>query len=186
MHLLRIMTSPILALALVASVVLGCGSKQKPSTTETTSTAPQPPAPPPPAPVFEEMTEESEQDELAAPEESGEEELFTPVYFEYDSSVLGAEARQHLADVAEYLAQNPDATLLVEGHCDERGTTEYNIGLGERRAQAIRDYLVRLGVDGTRISTISYGEERPAVAGHDEMAWAMNRRGELVLDSAPQ
>lgn len=104
-----------------------------------------------------------------------------PIYFDYDSSDLLPDARDTLALLGDWLAANPSAALRIEGHCDERGTTEYNIGLGQRRAQVITDYLVRLGTPSTRLTPVSYGAERPVVEGHDELAWAKNRRGELDL-----
>lgn len=106
---------------------------------------------------------------------------FTPVYFDYDSSVIKESEKPKLEEVARYLRSAPSVNLLVEGHCDERGSNEYNLALGERRALAIRAHLIGLGIDGARIQTVSYGEERPAVVGHDESAWRFNRRGEFVL-----
>lgn len=102
-------------------------------------------------------------------------------YFPFDSYQLDSAAREALKANAEWLKANPSATLQVEGHCDERGTTEYNLALGERRANAAVDYLVRLGIDRGRLSTISYGEERPAQMGGDESAWSQNRRAEFVI-----
>lgn len=104
-----------------------------------------------------------------------------PIYFEFDSSDLSARARDTLAQLHEWMAAHPRAALTIEGHCDEQGTTEYNIGLGQRRAQNIANYLGRLGTDPKRARTVSYGAERPAVDGHDEIAWSKNRRGELYV-----
>jgi peptidoglycan-associated lipoprotein len=106
---------------------------------------------------------------------------FQPIYFELDSTVLSAAARAELDELAAHLGARPTATVTIEGHADDRGTVEYNVGLGERRAVAIRDYLVRLGVPAARLGVVSFGEERPAVAGVDDDARARNRRGELVL-----
>lgn len=106
---------------------------------------------------------------------------FSPVYFDYDSAVIKDAERSKLEAVADYLRKNPAAKLIVEGHCDERGSNEYNLALGERRALAVRAYLVGLGVQADRIQTKSYGEERPVAHGHDESAWRLNRRGEFVL-----
>jgi len=103
------------------------------------------------------------------------------VYFAYDSSEIGTSEQAKLEYVANYLIQNQQFKLIIEGHCDERGSIEYNRALGERRAIAIRDYLVKLGIQDSRMQTISYGEEKPAVMGSDESAWAKNRRGELIL-----
>ena len=103
----------------------------------------------------------------------------TPVYFELDSSDLLPQTRDTLARLHAWLGAHPKTTLTIEGHCDEQGTTEYNIGLGQRRAQAMVEYLARLGTQAGRLSAVSYGAERPAADGHDEIAWAKNRRGEF-------
>ena len=101
------------------------------------------------------------------------------VYFDYDSYALRTEALELLRQNAEKLKQIPGVIVQIEGHCDERGTQEYNLALGERRALAVREHLIRLGVSGDRMVTISYGEEDPANPGHTESAWAMNRRSEF-------
>jgi len=103
------------------------------------------------------------------------------VYFAYDRSTIGTSERYKLNQVGKYLNENKMFGLIVEGHCDEKGSAEYNRALGERRAQAIRDYLAGLGIGADRIQTKSYGEEKPTDAGHDEAAWAANRRGDFVL-----
>jgi peptidoglycan-associated lipoprotein len=104
------------------------------------------------------------------------------VYFDYDSSVVKSSQVSKLQDVATFLKNNPADALLIEGHCDERGTEEYNRALGEKRAQALREYLAtKLGVDSGNIRTISYGKDRPADPGHNDTAWAKNRRGEFVV-----
>jgi peptidoglycan-associated lipoprotein len=97
-------------------------------------------------------------------------------FFEYDKSELKPDARAVLTQDAEYLLQNPKTRVTIEGHCDERGTNEYNLALGDRRARAVRDFLVNYGVEGARIETMSYGEERPFAPGHDESAYSQNRR----------
>lgn len=102
------------------------------------------------------------------------------VYFAYDQSTIGTTEQAKLEQVANYLLKNKDSNLIIEGNCDERGSIEYNRGLGERRALAVRDYLTKLGVEDVRTQTISYGSERPAVQGNDETAWAKNRRADLV------
>ena len=101
------------------------------------------------------------------------------IYFDFDQFTLSAEARKTLADNANYLKANSGIQVVVEGHCDERGSDEYNLALGESRALAAKNYLVSLGVSAKRLSVISYGEERPAAMGHDEEAWAKNRRAEF-------
>ncbi len=103
------------------------------------------------------------------------------VYFAFDSAVVKTSERENLQAVAAALSADSSAKLLIEGHCDERGTEEYNRALGERRALALRQALAKIGVDPSRIRTISYGKDKPAVDGHDESAWAKNRRGEFVL-----
>ena len=99
------------------------------------------------------------------------------VFFAYDSSQLSFEAQSTIQALSVWMNDNPSVTLTLEGHCDERGTREYNLALGERRANAVGDYLVALGINPGRVSTISYGKERPAVPGSNESAWAQNRRG---------
>ena len=98
------------------------------------------------------------------------------VFFDYDSVVLNAEATSVLDGQAAWLKEYPDVVITIEGHADERGTREYNLALGDRRANAVRNYLMALGIDQERILTISYGEERPENPGHDESAWGQNRR----------
>ena len=102
------------------------------------------------------------------------------VFFSFDRYDLTPEAQATLQKQAAWLKAYPQTTVVVEGHCDERGTREYNLALGERRATSIANYLVALGIDANRIQTISYGKERPAVDGHDETAFAQNRRGVTV------
>lgn len=106
---------------------------------------------------------------------------FGMVYFEFDSTQVNPGERSKVEAVGQYLNSNPRVGVIVEGHCDERGSNEYNLGLGERRALAVRAYLVNLGVDAARIQTKSFGEERPLALGHDEGSWAQNRRAEFVL-----
>lgn len=101
------------------------------------------------------------------------------VYFGFNEAVLTDEAREILARNAEFLRRKPEARVQIEGHCDERGSTEYNLALGERRAMSVRDYLVKLGVEPRRMEVISYGEERPADPRPLDLAWARNRRAEF-------
>ena len=102
------------------------------------------------------------------------------VYFDYDSAQINESERSKIESVASSM-KGGSGQVIVEGNCDERGSAEYNLALGERRALAVRAYLVGLGVDGARIQTKSYGEERPVDPGHDEGAWSKNRRGEFVV-----
>ncbi len=103
------------------------------------------------------------------------------VYFEFDRSTVQPADKGKVEAVAAYLKSNPTHKLLIEGHCDERGTPEYNRSLGERRALSVREYLIALGIAPERASTVSFGEDKPAVLGSDEAAWTKNRRGEFVL-----
>lgn len=144
----------------------------------------EPPPPPPPEPVPEPMAPPVEP--LAPPPvEMGptDEELLAEaqrnlqdVFYEFDKYDLSAESRAALTSNARYLRGNPHVMVWIEGHCDERGTNEYNLALGEKRARAAHDYLVQAGVDPSRMRVISYGEERPFALGHDEEAWRLNRR----------
>lgn len=105
----------------------------------------------------------------------------SPVYFAYDSAELNAEGVSILEENARLFRQFPSVQVSVEGHCDERGTEEYNLALGDRRAQTVKDYLVQLGVSANRLNAISFGEERPFVEGHNEGAWAKNRRAHFSV-----
>jgi len=122
--------------------------------------------------------------EMEEPSLRGKDYITVPqletVYFEYDDATLKTEARDILAKNAKWLKENTEVEIIVEGHCDERGTTDYNLALGDRRAKSIRNYLIRLGIKGNRIATISYGEEKPVDLRNNEAAWAKNRRGELL------
>lgn len=103
------------------------------------------------------------------------------VHFAFDSSLLEVDAERILEQKATWLQDNGGASVQIEGHCDERGTSAYNLALGERRANAVQEYLTVLGVDPSRLSTISYGEEHPLDPGHDETAWSSNRRAHFVI-----
>ena len=103
-----------------------------------------------------------------------------PVYFEFDRWQLSDSARQTLRSNAEQIEKNPEwGMVTIEGHCDERGSDEYNLALGERRAAAVKRYLEDLGLPGKRFETVTFGEDKPAVPGHDESAWRYNRRSEM-------
>jgi len=114
----------------------------------------------------------------AIPEAAAPAQFSMPeIYFDFDKSAIKPEHQRNLEAFAEHLRGN-NQVVQLDGHCDERGTIEYNLALGERRAQSVKNYLMQLGVDGARITTISYGEEKPAVDEHNEFAWAKNRRVE--------
>jgi peptidoglycan-associated lipoprotein len=104
------------------------------------------------------------------------------VNFDFDSAELTVSSRSTLNRQSAFLSVNPDLMIVIAGHADERGTREYNLALGERRATAVRDYLVAKGLNSARVRTVSYGKERPAVSGSDEAAWAKNRRATTVLN----
>ena len=169
-------SSSLLALALLVLTAASACSKSKPKTTPSapvvdTSTRPGR------APAAAADTSPTETAELP----SGSERVgFGPVYFEFDSSTLSAAGRDELDRLSSQLAAGT-ARVAIEGHTDDRGTTEYNLALGQQRANTVAAYLRRLGVASARIDTITYGEERPAESGESESAWARNRRAELVV-----
>lgn len=134
-------------------------------------------AAPPPPPVL------PEEDEFTTRslEEINRDSPLGPVFFAYDSSELDADAQVVLQANADVLVQFPTWVVTIEGHCDERGTPEYNLGLGERRALAVRDHLVRLGLPRSQLRTVSYGKEFPFAPGSDEASWAANRRAHFVI-----
>jgi len=104
------------------------------------------------------------------------------IHFDFDKYNLLPLARQILQRKAEWLRNNPNVSVIIEGHCDERGTNEYNLALGDRRAESAKTYLINLGITGSRLTTISYGEERPVNPGHNEVAWAKNRRAHFTIE----
>ena len=104
------------------------------------------------------------------------------VFFNYDSSELDSDAQELLQDQVAWLKQHSNVSVIIEGHCDERGTREYNLALGEKRAQSVKNYLISLGISSERVATISYGKERPAVVGSNDGAWAQNRRSVTLVN----
>jgi peptidoglycan-associated lipoprotein len=127
--------------------------------------------------------------DMAGPEPGTQEHLVVNVgdrvFFGFDEYQLSSEARATVEKLAAWLKQHPSKQITVEGHADERGTREYNLALGARRANAVRDYLIVMGIDPNRIETVSFGEERPAVLGSNEDAWAQNRRAVFVVEGTP-
>ena len=157
----------------LAFMLSACGSKpevvpEEPTTppvaTEKPADTEEPPPPPPPTPVLKESQ-------------------FKTVYFDFDKYNLRSDARAALDANYSLLQEFPDVVVKIEGHCDERGTVEYNLSLGEKRAQSAKTYLVTSGINADRIQTISYGKERPVDPGHNEGAWAKNRRCEFRIIS---
>ena len=127
--------------------------------------------------------------DMAGPEPGTQEHLVVNVgdrvFFGFDQSQLSGEAQATVEKLAAWLKQYPSKQLTIEGHADERGTREYNLALGAQRANAVRDYLIVLGIDPNRVETVSFGEERPAVRGSNEDAWAQNRRAVFVVEGTP-
>lgn len=136
-----------------------------------------PPPPPPPSPVIE----PDEELVTRSLQELNQDSPLQPVFFAYDSAEIDAASRRVLDQNAEVLRRNSNWIVTIEGHCDERGTAEYNLALGERRAVAARQYLVEIGLAADRLRTVSYGKEFPFDPGHDEAAWRQNRRAHLVI-----
>ncbi|MCX6601144.1 MAG: peptidoglycan-associated lipoprotein Pal [bacterium] len=168
-HLLPVIAVLVIALAVA---VTGCKKKMPPE------------APPPPPPKVEEVAPPAPDTTGQAAREQqanmdADRARIVTVYFEYDKSEVRADQRDRIATNAEIFRRWTDWRLSIEGNCDERGTVEYNLALGERRAMAAKQALVAAGIEAARVSTVSYGEERPADPGHDETAWAKNRRAEF-------
>jgi peptidoglycan-associated lipoprotein len=129
----------------------------------------------------ERARQEAEERARAAAVARAREALSNVIYFDYDSEQLTAESEDRLRTKATLLRANPSLQLRVEGHADARGSTEYNLALAQRRAETVRNFLANYGIEGERIQTLSYGEERPAVEGDDDSAYALNRRAEFAL-----
>jgi peptidoglycan-associated lipoprotein len=130
------------------------------------------------------LREESLSEQQAQERMKSEQSMFEneDIYFEFDSIRLAPEAQEILTQKAAWLRKNPSARVTLEGHCDDRGTNEYNLALGEGRAQSARAFLIDLGIKESRLTSISYGEERPLATGQNEEAWARNRRAHFVIE----
>jgi peptidoglycan-associated lipoprotein len=186
----RLSVGAVLAVVLL-SFLIGCGPKPAPVaapttptatppgvTTTTSPTSPQPveeTLPVPPEPVPEDAIGSRSLDEL------NRDSPLKPAFFDYDSAELGNEAQAVIQSNAELMKRYPKWAITIEGHCDERGTAEYNLALGERRAMAVRTYLVSLGVSPDRLRTVSYGKEFPFDPGRTEEAYSKNRRAHFVI-----
>jgi peptidoglycan-associated lipoprotein len=175
---LLVMIAPLLLLS-------ACGKKRPPvvTTKPTTRATPTPPPEvtetgPDVRPVDE---SQAAGEDFSVSDPSGEGGPLADIHFDYDQSALTDEARAILEKHALWLQNHREAKVMVEGHCDERGTVEYNLALGNQRAQVTRDYLASLGVAADRLRTTSYGKERPLDPGHDEAAWARNRRAHFAV-----
>ena len=185
-------TQAAIGLALVLALAVSCAKKQPPVARPTTpppsagadanrpAEPPTPvaePQPVPPEPVVDDALASRDIDQI------NKNSPFQPVFFAFDSSDLDSAGQQALNTNAEILKKYATWVITIEGHADERGTAEYNLALGERRAVAARTYLVSLGVPADRLRTVSYGKEFPFDPGHDEAAWAKNRRAQFVVTS---
>jgi peptidoglycan-associated lipoprotein len=180
----------VLVLSVAALVAVGCAKKQTvksegaqsppaaASAPAAVSEAPGKEAPPAPVAVAPATPPEAAPGVAVTEEKLSQ---FDDVRFDFDKSEVKEDGRKTCGVVAGYLKKNPKAKLLIEGHCDERGTAEYNMALGERRATAVMAYLVSLGVPKAALSTVSFGKEKPLDPGHNEEAWAKNRRAHFVL-----
>jgi len=162
-------------LFVVLAVAMGCAKK--------------PPATPPAEPVPPKVDSVAATPQTPAVDEAAQRreriqariaENFKPIYFEYDQSALTSEGKSICEGIGQLMKDVPEITARIEGHADERGTNEYNLALGERRSLVVKQYLVSYGIDGGRLAVISYGEEKPALDGQDEAAWAKNRRAEFT------
>jgi len=183
-----------LALAIVLAALVAACAKQSPPVARPTPPPPPPtttqperlpeppqpvvePVPVPPEPLLEEDLNARDLDTL------NRDSPLLPAFFAFDSQEIDDAARATLDANADLLRRYPNWVVTIEGHCDERGTAEYNLALGERRALSARAYLIQVGVSGDRLRTVSYGKEFPFDPGHDEVAWAKNRRAHFVITS---
>ena len=172
------------AFLLAGGLVFAAGCSSKPAAqsvapmaapTPTIVRAEPAPTPPPSRPAVAEDTLPSSVDEI------NKRGYLKDAFFDFDQAEIRTDQRDKLAADGIWLKSHPSVKVRVEGHCDERGTAAYNMALGERRAAAVQEYLVSLGVDASRLQTISYGKERPFALGHDEAAWAENRRDHFLV-----
>jgi peptidoglycan-associated lipoprotein len=169
-----VLSSVTLVALILTFLFVGCAKEEPPPPTvepppRPAAPPPPPPSPPPPPPgpsISQQAFQEFQNQDI---------------YFDFDKYDLRTDARATLDRKASFLNQNSSVRVQIEGHCDERGTSEYNLALGERRANAAKQYLTTAGISAGRLSTISYGEERPLDPGHNEAAWARNRRDHFVI-----
>ncbi|MEW6428576.1 MAG: peptidoglycan-associated lipoprotein Pal [Thermodesulfobacteriota bacterium] len=172
-------------LALVASLALASGCAKKTVKSEETAAT----TPPVAAPMPSDRGVGTDESLSGNPYEMGKYKIsegrtsapLLPVYFDFDRSTIRDDQQNRMVGNADYMKSNTSSVVRIEGNCDERGTNEYNMALGERRAMATMKYMVNLGIDASRLKTISYGEERPINMGHDEMSWSQNRRADFVI-----
>jgi len=181
----------IVLIVLLTVVVGACGKKKPPvarplpppPAVDTASVAPEPPAPPKPVVEPRPVPPIPEEDSIGSKslDDLNRDSPLRPLFFELDSSDVSAAGQQVLQANAGILKKYPTWQITIEGHCDERGTAEYNLALGERRALSAKNYMVSLGVPADKIKTVSYGKEFPFDPGHDDGAWSKNRRAHFVI-----
>ena len=169
-----------IALLLVIPVLLFTIGCQKKAVTQAKAPAPAPAAAPAPAPAP--APTPGKGPAPAAPPAASAMVMEEDIYFDFDKSTLTPAAQDNLMKKAAWLRANPNAAVTIEGHCDERGTNEYNLALGDRRADSAKAFLVDLGIAASRLTTVSYGEERPVCSQHDEECWSKNRRANFVVN----
>ncbi len=185
-------TNSLMVVAVLMAVVVGACSKKTPPVARpmpppaaTNTNVPPPPPPPPPSPVAElvPVPPMPVEDTIGSKslDDLNRDSPLKPMFYDLDSSEVSAEGQQVLQANAAVLKKYPTWQVTIEGHCDERGTAEYNLALGERRALAARTYLVSLGIPADKIKTVSYGKEFPFEAGKDDAAWTKNRRAHFVI-----
>jgi peptidoglycan-associated lipoprotein len=181
--------------AAVLAISAACGGKKPPTTVPpsngpdpfptSSGSAPVTPTPPPdPLPVPPDVNPTTRPYDKLSPDDINKQAILKPVFFAYDSDELDEAARKTLETNAGILKEYRAWILTVEGHCDERGTPEYNLSLGDRRAQAAKNYLLTLGITADRLKTVSYGKEFPFNPGHDESSWIQNRRAQFMVTTA--
>ncbi len=166
-----------------AALAVACSPKPKPAPApppEPTATPTVVTLEPTPAPTPQ-PTPRSLEEDIKAMSLERVSSYLKPAFFDYDKADLRSDARDVLAANATWLKAHPTVLFTIEGHCDERGTAQYNLALGDRRANAAKEYLVSLGIEAGRVKTVSYGKERPFATGHDEESWAKNRRAHFVV-----
>jgi len=179
------------ALLALAVLIPACSKDEPPAPapqpvpTPAPTPAPRPEVTPPEAGEWE-VADAGEAESFLSAEQINARRLLRVIHFDYDSAEIRGDQRATLQANADWLREHPNVRILIEGHCDERGTREYNLALGDQRAQAATAYLTSLGIGAHRIETISYGEENPVAMGEGEQFWSQNRRGEFVAVTSEQ
>jgi peptidoglycan-associated lipoprotein len=180
------MPSTALVAGLAALLMAGCSSKPKAAAAPEAKpvvTSASPTAVPEAPPAVREEPRPQAQARVSV-DELNRRGYLKDTFFDYDRHEIRQDQRDVLAKDAAWLQERPEVKVMVEGHCDERGTAQYNMALGQQRAQVVKDYLVQLGIDASRIQIISYGKEKPFDTGHDDKAWAQNRRDHFLVTAS--